>query len=234
MFILDLGFSWIVCLVLTFLFGRTITFLNLSSFHSFYTARLIRAYQGASNDDRWSAGKSIQEVDPRDDIGWESYAPHLNGGPLHLVNVALNSTVSTLTDMESTTTKGANLAVGPAGLSFGHRHAFNWLKNPSAIKESQLSYVVPRQAPKERSEWRIARGYRWLGARLGLWKPDPDLPALEQLPLEPDAGKVQRTVESLSLGEWVGISGAAFTTGLGNVGGGAGYKHWNEPALWSF
>jgi hypothetical protein len=193
MFILDLGLSFALGLALTFLFGRVISFLNLSSFHSFYTARLIRAYQGATNPRRWGLSEiSIDDVDSNDDIPWHNYRPYETGGPLHLVNVAVNCTITGETNKESTTAKGINLCVGPSGLSFGHRHALNWLTataDSETLPGSQLMFVE---------------------FKLGEPSGDGHL------------STVRKNIEPLTLGGWVGVSGAAFTTGLGNVGGGPG------------
>lgn len=178
----------LVGLILTWIFGNVIGFLNLSSFHAFYTARLIRAYPGASNERRWlRPDTKISEVDPDDDVSWRDYQPHRHGGPLHLVNSNLNTTMGLETRMELKTTKGLNLCVGPGGLSIGLRHAL-WGK-PVAAPEASADEV------------RLAE------------------PASEAKGREPF---MPRQAEPLSLGSWVGISGAAFTTGLGNVGGGGG------------
>jgi hypothetical protein len=173
MSVLDLGLATGLGLILTVMFGHTASFLNLSSFHSFYTARLVRAYQGASNLRRWfDPGITVDDVHPQDDLGWADYKPYEHGGPLHLVNVALNCTTRLETGMQSDSAKGLNLCRGPAGLSFGTQNAVS------------------------------------LGG----------LP--ERVTMPDSARSIE--VESLSLGAWVGVSGAAFTTGMGNVGGGSG------------
>ena len=186
MFILDLGLAFFAGLALTLFFGRIVSFLNLSSLNSFYAARLIRAYLGATNTARWKdAQSSINDVHPQDDLAWHKYEPHTHGGPLHLVNVTVNSTVSIETSMESKTCHGFNLCVGQAGLSFGHQHAL-WDVDEEGQRRSN-SVLRPVLVQKSDST----------------------------------LGKVAR-VEALSLGKWVSISGAAFTTGLGQVGGGSG------------
>lgn len=170
----DLLLACFLAALLTILFGKTTSFLNLSSFHSFYSARLIRAYQGASNlHRRMTDTGGVNDVHPRDDILWADYQPHLHGGPLHLVNVALNCTTRLETGMQSDSAKGLNLCCGPAGLSFGSQ---NFLFPPNSSRQVLRFPADPK-------------------------------------PIE---------VEALSLGGWVGVSGAAFTTGMGNVGGGTG------------
>jgi len=161
--------------LLSWLFGRNLGFLNLSSYHTLYSARITRAYQGASNQKRWDADADVTISEADDDIEWSKYDPHAHGGPLHLVNCTINCTESVETAMESTTAKGLNLCVGPAGISYGRNHA---------VFSTDFASVTP-----------------FVNGEL----------AKESDPVEP-----------LALGDWVGISGAAFTTGLGNVGGGRG------------
>jgi len=100
--------------------GRNLKFLNLSSLHAFYWARLVRSYLGAANgmrfpdaDARSASGgtaalRAIDElprplpVSPRlvavsdiqrdDDIAFEDYCPQRHGGPIHIVNVCVNQT----------------------------------------------------------------------------------------------------------------------------------------------
>ena len=196
MCVLDLGLSFALGSLLTLLFGQIISFLNLSSFHKLYTARLIRAYLGASNQRRWDEpGASITEVAPRDDIAWGEYHPHASGGPLHLLNVTVNCTVGLATRREAATAKGFNLCRGPAGLSYGSYHALSVERDLGAANDLDAT-------PKE-----------WVHLAQPLAAPAPD-------PAGPRS--LLKSVEPLTLGEWVGISGAAFTTGLGNVGGGGG------------
>jgi hypothetical protein len=162
--------------VLTWLFARTISFLNLSSLHTLYSARLIRAYQGASSQKRWANDADVTRADPDDDIAWRRYHPYDNGGPLHLINCTINCTESVETALESTTAKGLNFCLGPAGISYGRHHAIFASEEDSSVKP------VGKEGPSEQSV----------------------------------------PIEMLDLGDWVGVSGAAFTTGLGNVGGGTG------------
>jgi hypothetical protein len=178
---------------LSLLFARTLGFLNLSSYHALYSARIVRAYQGASNRKRWADDADVTLTEPDDDIAWNAYKPYENGGPLHLVNCTVNCTKSIETAMESTTARGLNLCIGPAGVSYGQHHA-----------------IFPDRSSSERkiSENPTSENQPPVGTPV---KVEP----LEVKPLE---------MEPLTLGEWIGISGAAFTTGLGNVGGGAGTK----------
>lgn len=143
--------------LLAALFGRDFRFVNHSSMHRLYSARLTRAYVGATNPARTGneSGENnfdATEVLPNDDIPWQNYRPDLRGGPLHLVNVTVNETVSGQSNVDKEDRHGLGMAVGPAMLS--------------------------------------------TGPRANIKAPD-------------------NAIAPLSIGEWVGISGAAFTTGMG-------------------
>lgn len=162
----------VILLLILYFYRTNLDFLNLSSLHQFYAARLTRAYLGAGNGRRniaWtekpvrsSGQRSVSDVVEGDDLSlWisgtptrpaDAYAPHLRGGPLHLINVNVNQTRYSSTGNFQPDRKGWNLAVGPAGLNLGRTY--------------------------------------WQGAP---WQ---------------DA-------EALSLGSWISISGAAFSTGAG-------------------
>jgi hypothetical protein len=126
--------AWVLflpVLVISIITGRTLSFINLSSLQQFYSSRLRRAYLGASNPSRTTNGISASEKsgpDARrsitrevtgDDIPWLQYAPHLKGGPLHLVSVTVNHTMQSESQLETQDRKGFLMAVGPAGVSVG-------------------------------------------------------------------------------------------------------------------
>ncbi len=91
--------------------GRNLDFLNLSSLHPFYRARLVRSYLGAANALRFgqplpmgAAGPMpaampavpthvpVGEVHPDDDLPLDAYRPQQHGGPVHLINTCVNQT----------------------------------------------------------------------------------------------------------------------------------------------
>jgi hypothetical protein len=162
-------------LFICFLVSHALGFLNLSSHHTLYSARLTRAYLGASNPERERLAKPLVDPIDGDDIPMASYSPHAFGGPLHLINVTVNETFGGETQVEQRDRKGMNLAVGPAGLSVGARHHAVWTDDT----RTQVRGVAPPE------------GYR----------------------IFPGEGIVP---EDLTLGKWVAVSGAAFTTGLGS------------------
>lgn len=150
--------------------GSNLTFLNLSSLHSFYRARLVRSYMGAANAERFQqphplgalnpvgklmpTGKtntSIDDVSAGDDISLSNYRPQDSGGPVHLINVCINQTQDPRGNMFNQDRRGLPLCVASGGL----------------IKESQDD-----------------------------WKPESH-------------------TTGLSVGRWMAISGAAFSTGMG-------------------
>ena len=112
--------------------GRNFEFLNLSSLHTFYRARLVRSYLGAANPGRFhkqaplgaadvvSAGpgpqlKQVYSPDPGDDVAMTDYAPHRWGGPVHLINVCLNQTHDPRGGLFNQDRRGQALTVAPGG-----------------------------------------------------------------------------------------------------------------------
>ena len=173
-------------------------FLNRSSLHELYTARLIRAYLGASNkfrlEPKGEQAPSVDEVMPGDDIAQERYfrAPVegearddasivAKGGPIHLVNVTLNETLDGESQVEQRDRKGLGMAIGPAGISVGVRH--HMVFKPSSEGDTHPEVEVSPAT----GEFRVF-----------------DYPD----------GKFSG--EKLSLGNWVGVSGAAVSTGMGS------------------
>ncbi len=211
-----------VAVVASLLLGHNRAFLNLSSHHTLYAARLTRAYLGASNPKRWRQPKALSDPIPDDDISWGDYKPHARGGPLHIINVTLNETIHGETQVDQRTRKGDNMAIGPCGVSVSARHHALWTE-----PEKQAGHAAPGSTAlppaSEPSSWRRRLGF---GPKVaprdpgdvagavdllrGIRHPEPTFEVFDQ-------GKPERPieVEPLTLGEWVAVSGAAFTTGLG-------------------
>ena len=147
--------------LLALITGVSFQFLNLSTLQNLYTARIVRAYLGATNParDKDSRRGAITEPHPRDDMSLEQYYGTEAGqppslAPLHLINVTINETVQARDALVYQDRKGLPLAVTPDG------------------------YLVD-------GGFRLRQADR------------------------------HDTFEHLSLGRWVGISGAAFAPGLG-------------------
>ena len=156
--------------------SRIYSFLNYSSHHNIYAARLTRAYLGASNPVRHRDDVKVTEVHPQDDVSdLRDYRPHEHGGPLHFVNVTVNETISGRSNVQQQDRKGVGLAAGPCGLSAGKSHHALWRGERHANGTGGDGFrMFPGYGPE------------------GGFRPEP-----------------------LSLGQWVAISGAAFTTGAG-------------------
>ena len=223
------AFALTIAFVMSILFGWSWPFLNRSTQHPIYTSRLIRAYLGASNRARLtSSANSVTQAIPDDDIPEEGYWPrHLwlksappdkpvddaakaklieeakkvksyekaesikkaeqdffkKGTPLHLVNVTINETLDSQSQVEQQDRKGLGMAVGPAAISAGVVH-----------------HLVLKGPPSD-SPWETPfRVYPGKGEGYSIFR-------------YPD----RFSGELLSLGNWTGISGAAFSTSLGSL-----------------
>ena len=193
----------VILLGFAVLFGHCWPFINQSSLHAMYSARITRAFLGASNPRRRVAGKErITEVQPGDNIDPADYWPAPGQGgdptarPLHLINVTINETVDGKSNVQRQDRKGTCLAIGPCAFSAGVRHhaifpSHDVLRpdDSEGSRSSRATTVFPQ--PRAGAE---STGYR----------------VFEEPP-----GESWRGGERLSLGAWTGISGAAFSTGLG-------------------
>lgn len=215
--------AMLMAATLTVLFGRTFTFLNLSSHHGLYSARLARAYLGASNETRLLGlpGASVTDAIIGDDTPLCQYTPSEFGGPLHLVNVTVNKTVSGRSNLERRDRKGLPLAVGPAGMSVWTGDHALWAPLGSV---KQWSELLRKALPKVPTY--VARSADYLQDRLpggarqcGTVYLDRGRAIQTIRARECNALEIGHTdthpVEELSLAQWLGASGAAFTTGLG-------------------
>jgi len=111
--------------------GQFRMFVNLSSLSTVYAARLTRAYVGASNPNRASESKFQGRESPiepveGDQLPWNKYTPHVQGGPLHLINVTVNETVDPRVQLHQPDRHGMTMAVGPHGVSVGVKHHAPW------------------------------------------------------------------------------------------------------------
>lgn len=188
------GLAFLVMLAISCVIGWTHTLLNRSTQLPLYSARITRAYLGASNPSRYvavsatgskphpSAATSPREGDDvpaTDYFGWKRgkmKTPWENGGPLHLINTTLNETIDGRSKQHELDRKGIGLALGPHGLSLGVRHHLR-------LSDAPLS------------------------------EPPPPGFSVFQVP----SVAIEKKEDMLSLGLWASISGAAFSTGLGSM-----------------
>ncbi len=186
------GLSFAATLLISLVIGWTHSLLNRSTQLPLYSARITRAYLGASNPKRYSevseksskphpsAATALREDDDvpaTDYFGWNEgkiKPPWENGGPLHIINTTLNETIDGRSKAHELDRKGLGMAVGPHGLSVGARHHLTFNRCIEGPKPEGFS-VFPELSTSV-----------------------------------PDGEKM------LSLGLWASISGAAFSTGLGS------------------
>lgn len=199
------------CLLLALAFslviGQAFDLLNYTSLHDTYASRLKRTFLGASNPARTqgadTSAADVQIVHPGDDIPHSQYRPEQHGGPLHLISVCVNETVDHASQREIRERNGLPMTVGSFGVSVGLRYFARWSK------------VI--EAP-----W-------WLKLRRRLEGIDIEgsiSPSLDPILLNSDPNTFHplgrrdgkpAVVQSLSLGDWAAVSGAAFSTGNGRA-----------------
>jgi hypothetical protein len=127
----DPFFIWPILLGATYVLfwftGVSQGFLNLSSLHGIYAARLTRAYLGGTNLNRLrlsnAAGRqhisnrSIKESDADDQIPIDVYQQIRTAAPLHLINTTLNETLSDeKSQLLERDRKGVPLVFAPEGV----------------------------------------------------------------------------------------------------------------------
>lgn len=154
-----IGLTLLLATVLAIATGRFPGFLNLSTLQGLYSARLTRAYLGASNSRRFEPGnasqRSVTEPVAGDQVELaDLYRNPL--GPMHLINTCMNLTSDPAEQLVQRDRKGKPLAVVPGGLSYDNE------THPMPVHQGRSEASAP-----------------------------------------------------LTVGEWVGVSGAAFSTGLG-------------------
>lgn len=203
----------VLLFVVSLVLGRDFDFLNLSSLHATYASHLIRTFLGASNEARIhataaSGARDVQVHHPQDDLPFRDYHPERYGGPLHLVNVCVNETIDLASSRTVAERKGLPMCVGPAGVSVGRKYFAAWTKPGKLLpwqRRNRWLDGIPSHCGTRGGDVRAA-----LSAARTTSNPN----AFHVLA----AKDCDRTdVEALSLGAWVAISGAAFTTGTGRT-----------------
>jgi hypothetical protein len=154
---------------LTLMIGRYPQFLNLSSLQNLYSARLTRAYQGASNAERFAkGGKFLSSAEPigSDHISHAAYNQN-PFAPLHIINICLNQNVDPAEQLIQRDRKGRPMAVLPGVAP---------APGAAGAAQSGLPFAID-------GKFNIAK-------ELG-------------------------SDDTLTIGEWIGVSGAAAATGSG-------------------
>jgi hypothetical protein len=185
------GLGWALFVLFSLIFGWCWPFLNGSSQQPLYSARLTRAYLGASNPLRMDpANQKVTRVLPGDNTDLSNYYPAAGGWkadkapPLHLINVTINETVDGKSQVEQRDRKGLGLAIGPRAFSAGVRHHAVFASHRRPDRGN--ARIFPAASGADGSSPPFQMFWQWTGG------------------------------EELSLGYWVGISGAAFSTGIGS------------------
>ena len=118
-----LGLLWLGWILLT---AGNAQMANTSSLHSFYRARLTRAYLAVGNRARELADAHGERADVTrvvegDDTSLRHYRPEQQGGPIHLVNTCLNQTRDDRSGLYNADRKGTGLTATWRGLEIGQR-----------------------------------------------------------------------------------------------------------------
>ena len=124
----------LVCVVATFASGVFLGFVNLSSLQMMYSARLSRAYLGASNRSRFATGnealKNVTEPDADDDFNHAAYFDDQNLGPAHIINVTINATTGSGDALTQRDRQGLPMAITPDGILV---EGEPWVKDDMAL-----------------------------------------------------------------------------------------------------
>ena len=190
---------WLVGLTIaSALLGRCHRLLNDATLQPLYAARIARAFLGASNPQRIGERYSpVTQVVCGDDsaVPWEeqggcrSSERFSKGAPLHFVDVTVNENLDNKTRLQRAERGGIGMAVGPAGISAGVRHHVVATCLGTTDPKRKVS-VYPKNGETN---------FRMF-----------------EYDTEACGGKAVYKGETLTLGQWTGISGASFSTGLGS------------------
>ena len=153
---------------------------NASSLHSFYRARLTRAYLAVGNRGRGivvtggelPGAQSVREVLPGDDIDLANYHPEDKGGPIHLVNVCLNQTRDDASRLYNADRKGTLLTASARALEIGSREAVATPANAGTLGRwvaASGAAASPGAGSYTSTGWALLLFF--LGVRLGYWMP---------------------------------------------------------------
>lgn len=176
---------------------------NASSLHSFYRARLTRAYLAVGNAARGivprarhiraaedaeiepEARHDVTEVVPGDDTGLLSYRPETAGGPIHLINACLNQTHDDASGLFNADRKGTLVTATWRGFEVGPKR---WIPidETSGADTGTLGrwIAVSGAAAAPGAGSYTSRGWAallyFLGVRLGYWMraPQPEIDGL--------------------------------------------------------
>ena len=176
-------------LTLVLALPQAVPFVNRSSLAQTYSARLARAFLGASNPLRQRPGGiDVTEVIPGDDVpSIVDYRPHEASGPFHLINVTIDQTVDKASLLRRRDRQGDILAVSCLAMSVGEKFHSAWERDGA---DTEHHKAPTRLVPLGRAT-------------------SGEHPLLDTL------HRPAEHAEMLSLRQWIGISGAAIDPGRG-------------------
>lgn len=107
--------------------GRRVGFINLSSLQRYYAGYLMRSYLRASlfAEDP-DVERNVRSAAREDDVTVNAYYHPSSLAPLHFINVTMNQTVASGSQLVQRDRKGMNVAIGPMGFSIGNRSFVAW------------------------------------------------------------------------------------------------------------
>lgn len=179
-----------------FMTGPNLQFLNLSSLHYFYRARLVRSYLGAANPARYGSiaplaaldsvpvvvpqnlgpiygadAVPVADVDQGDDIPMDLYQPHRAGGPVHLVNVCVNQTKDPRGGLFNQDRRGLLMTVASGGVKVSQDEWRPLTRGASLTLGAWMAISGAALAPGLGALTRggVAALTTFAGIRLGYW-----------------------------------------------------------------
>ncbi|KKO50595.1 hypothetical protein VT06_01055 [Arsukibacterium sp. MJ3] len=109
------GQYYLLWFLLCWVFSYQRDLINRSSLNTLYSARLRRAYLGAANQYRFNETdeqkEAVSSYHAQDDMPLTTYQPQQFGGPVHIINVTINRTLSPHSKLWQPDRQGLNLAV---------------------------------------------------------------------------------------------------------------------------
>jgi hypothetical protein len=194
--------------------GSFLNFLNMSSLHQFYAARLTRAYLGATNRARFAEGSAVAVTSPlpTDAIPLRAYYHPDLAAPVHLINVTLNQTRPAEGQLVQRDRKGMSMAIGP-DFTVVNSAVFRRSAKARLTPSNDTALILARYEPLgilSFLSWALLKKR----VRTGELPPDSRIDPRKLTPEQVNRWRPFAS-EELDLGDWCAISGAAFSTGMG-------------------
>ncbi len=124
-----IAWAWLFVplLVISICTGHGVGFINLSSLQRYYAGHLMRSYLRASRfAEDPDAERDVRSAERSDDITVDTYYSDSSLAPLHFINVTMNQTVASGSELVERDRKGMNIAIGRHGFTIGNRSFVAW------------------------------------------------------------------------------------------------------------